>query len=92
MHKLKVSLSRSKKRKVKAYFIPLQKRCESYTISKTPELREGILLLSSHQVLFFIFRGDERPSRERLGHDRLVGGEEKILPMIYIASRTLVQL
>jgi len=33
----------------------------------TPELREEILL-SNHQVLFLIIRGDERPPRERLGH------------------------
>jgi len=37
-------------------------------ISKTPELREEILL-SSHQVLFLILRGDERPPREILGYD-----------------------
>jgi len=40
-------------------------------ISKTPELWEEIHLFS-HQVLFLILRGDERPPRERLGHDRLV--------------------
>jgi len=45
-------------------------------------LRERILY-SNHQVLFLILRGDERPPRERLGHDRLVGGGEGILPMIY---------
>jgi len=37
-------------------------------------LREGILL-SSYQVLFLILRGDEKPPRERLDHDRLVGHE-----------------
>ena len=38
---------------------------EGCTISRTPVLRESILL-SSHLVLFFILRGDERTSRERL--------------------------
>ena len=33
---------------------------------------EGEILLSSHQVLFLILRGDERYPRERLGHDKLV--------------------
>jgi len=42
-------------------------------ISRTLELREGILL-SSHQVLFLFLRGNERPPRERLGH----GDGEKI--------------
>ena len=46
-----------------------------------PKLRE-VILLSGHQVLFLILRGDERPLRERLGDDRLVGGGEGILPMI----------
>jgi len=36
---------------------------ESCTISRTSELRERILL-SSHQVLFLIFRGDENPPRK----------------------------
>jgi len=36
---------------------------EGCTISRTPKLRERILL-SSHQVLFFILKGDERPPRE----------------------------
>jgi len=44
------------------------------------KLREEILLLA---VLFLILRGDERPSKEILGHDNGKG----ILHMIYIASR-----
>ena len=55
---------------------------------RMPELRERILL-SSHQVLFFILRGDERPPREMI---IVVVGGEGTLPMIYIASRTLLQL
>ena len=41
-----------------------EENAEGCTISRTSELRERILL-SSHQVLFFILRGDERPPRER---------------------------
>ena len=55
---------------------------EGCMISRMPELRESILL-SSHQVLFLILRGDERLPRERLGHY----GVEVTLPMIYIASK-----
>jgi len=42
-----------------------ERDAEGCTISRTPELRERILLFS-HKVLFFILRGDERPSREIL--------------------------
>jgi len=49
-----------------------ERDAESCMISRTPELRERILLFS-HQVLFLILRGDERPPREILGH---CGGEE----------------
>ena len=49
-----------------------ERDAEYCTISSTPKLRERILL-SSHQVLFLILRGDERPIREGLGHSR---GEE----------------
>ena len=53
------------------------------------------IFLSKQQVLFLILRGDERPPRERLGHndgDRIlpmIGHNDgvRILPMIYIASR-----
>ena len=48
-----------------------ERDAEDCTISRTPELRE-MILLSSHQILFFILRGEERPPRERLGH---YGGE-----------------
>jgi len=41
------------------------------------------ILLSSHQVLFLILRGDERPLRERLGHS----SGEGIQSMILIGSR-----
>ena len=59
-----------------------ERDAECCMISRTPELRERILLFS-HQVFFFILRGDERPPRERLCH---CGGEGTLL-MIYIASR-----
>jgi len=42
-----------------------ERNVEGCMISRTPELREKILLFS-HQVLFFILRGDERLPRERL--------------------------
>ena len=58
---------------------------EGCMMSRTPELKERILL-SSHQVLFFILRGDERPLREMV---IVVGGEGTLL-MVYIASKTLV--
>ena len=58
-----------------------ERDAEGCTISRTPELRERILL-SSHQVLFFILE-EMRGLQER----DCYCGKEGILPMIYIASK-----
>jgi len=52
---------------------------EGCTISRMSELRKEILL-SNHQVLFFILRGDETPARERLGHDDFLVVERESYP------------
>ena len=48
--------------------IPSRKGCQRLYDLENARLRVEILL-SSHQVLFLILKGDERPPREKLGHD-----------------------